>query len=514
MARKIRPQATTLLLPEPDVQLVFIEKNLDIMGFFIADEFRSRSRKKEGLTERTVAYTMTRNSRPHDLRFTLKGTSSGLPTATDKDVWNAMQSLMYKQRQRDGSIANPVNFIATDIFREMGILRNGLAYKKVTDCLTRFKETTISTTDVFYNSLRKRYNERHFSIVTKWEKVGASDLDGSDRSEYYTVFFDESIIDNLNVGYVLMENIVAYRRLTRPAAKVIIGNIHYWFGSTDKPFASRDYRDLCSLLGITCYKHKSKIEEKLGPSLDELVSIDYLKKWEVQRSAIKPGFKICFWAGPELLRILQIVRDKHSKKMSPITLQIEQKDLTLSSAQNDAITLMIHNGIAPAKATMLAQTNSPESINAQIAYGLHEIEIDKRGKSRLVNPPGYLIYRISSDLPIPISFLNERKKQKEAQDESVKSKFRDSMEMVYYQWKDQQINAEIETRFKSKQELSLKIKDVLDTQLRPNKLFSRFSEEGLMSQAVSLLRRDVAAEMLLPSFDEWFEEHPQGELFS
>ncbi len=513
MPRAKRAQEPLALTVPNDIQLVSLEKNLDIMGFFIADEFRGKNEERP--TERVVEYTMTRESRPHLLRYTLKGTSSGLPNSTDKDVWNAIQSLLYEQKKRDGFVSNPATFTARQVFHEMGAISNGLNYKKINDCLIRFKETTISSADVVYNSLRKKYNEKHFSVITRWEKVGASDLDGNDRNEFYQVSFDQTILDNLNVGYVLMENIVAYRKLTRPAAKVIIGNIYYWFGAADEPYASRDYKDLCNLLGITCYRHKSKIEEKLGPSLDELIDIGYLSKWEIQRSSIKVGFKVCMWAGPELLRVLKIVKEMHGQKQKslPAGAQVERE---LTESQKGAMNSLIEHGVKPNRAKELASLHSPESIYDQIEYGLTLIEADKRGRQKLDNPPGYLIWRINDNIPIPSSFFEARKREREARTEQElqqAERYRwDALNIEYVHWKDRQIEAEIEARFKSDQ-LDRKLDEIVKLQIRPNKVFERFTEKARRESAFQMLRRDIATELMLPNFEDWTKDHPQGELF-
>lgn len=516
MPRRKTSQAPLELTMPNDIQLVGFEKNLDIMGFFIADEFRGKSEERP--TERLIEYSLTRNGRPYLLRYTLKSTSSGLPNSTDKDVWNAVQSIIYRQKKDTGFIANPICFTARQTLDEMGVASNGANYKKINDCFTRFKETTITSADVVYNAIRKKYNEKHFSVFSRWEKAGASDLDGSDRNEFYQIWLDQIVLDNINIGYVQLEDFAAYKQLTRPAAKVLIGNLYFWFGAADGPYVARDYRDLCNLLGITCYKYKSRIKDKLGPSLNELIDIGYLTKWDVQPMSTKAvGFKICMWAGPEMVRVINAVKATKGQRSKALPSAIQAR-AELTDDQSDAMKALIGHGVAQTKARELALCHKPEDIQDQIEYGRIFIEDDTSGRRKLDNPPGYLIWRIAENVPIPASFYADRKHEKEtrAQREQSEKQQAESLreaclQAEYAQWKDRQIDAELQTRF-ANQNIETKL-DELESHIRKDKAFRNWSQKARRDQAMQMLRRDVAAEFMLPNFDEWLSDHPQSELF-
>lgn len=502
----------SVALTMPSERLVGFEKNLDIMGFFIADEFRGGNEGRP--TERSIEYSLTRNGRPYLLQYALKATSSGLPNSTDKDVWNALQSLIHQQKEEIGFVSNPICFTARQLLSEMGAPPNGSNYKKISDCFSRFKETTISSTDVVYNAVRKRYNERHFSVFSRWEKSGASGLDGSDRNERYQIWLDQIILDNINVGYVQLEDFAAYKLLTRPAAKILIGTLYFWFGAADNPYVTRDYKDLCNLLGITCYKHKSKIKEKLGPSLNELVAIGYLTKWDVQPMIAKAtGFKICMWAGPEIIRVISGIKVMKVRQSKSLRAGLEATT-KLTEGQNAAMAALVEQGVSSAKAQDLAMHYPSEHIRDQIEYGLDVIQADNNGRKRLDNPSGYLIWRITESVPIPASFFAARRQEQE--EENMEKERADNLRMTtlqleYAQWKDRQIDAELETRFVS-QDLDAKLNELTE-EIRKDKVFQNWSPAARKKQALQMLRRDVAAEFMLPNFDQWLVDHPQSELF-
>jgi hypothetical protein len=512
MPRAKRSQEPLALAMPSEIQLVGFEKNLDIMGFFIADEFRGKSDERRP-TERFIEYTLKREGRPYLLRYSLKGTSSGLPNSTDKDVWNAVQAIVQQQKLITGVIANPVCFTSMQVLNEMGVPANGSNYKKINDCFTRFKETTIGSSDVVYNAVRKKYNEKHFSVFSRWEKTGASGLDGSDRNEIYQIWLDQIILDNINSGYVQLEDLAAYKRLTRPAAKVLIGNLYFWFGAAEEPYVSRDYKDLCNLLGITCYQHKSKIKEKFGPSLNELIDIGYLSKWDIQLMTSKmSGFKICMWAGPEMVRVLNAVKELRRQKPKALSATVDLKT-ELSDSQQEAMEALIKQGVWESKARELALCNKLDYILAQIDYALIMIQTDHSSRKKLDNPSGYLVWRISDNIPIPSSFFQAKEREREYTKREAEKAREQALEFQFMLWKDQQIEIELQAQFPEGQGIESKIDELINTHIRPNKVFQRYSEKGRRESALQILKRDIAEELMLPNFEQWMVEHPQGELF-
>lgn len=502
-------EALALDIPN-ELQIIGFEKNLDIMGFFIADEFRGKTDERP--TERQIEYFLTRNGRPYQLRYTLKGTSSGLPNSTDKDVWNAVQSILFQQKRETRAISNPVSFTAMQVLNEMSVPANGSNYKKINDCFTRFKETTISSADVVYNAVRKKYNEKHFSVISRWEKTGASGLDGSDRNEIYQVWLDQNILDNLNIGYVQMEDFAAYKQLSRPTAKVLIGNLYFWFGAADESYVARDYTDLCNLLGITCYRQKSKIKEKFGPSLNELVRIGYLERWDIQRMSTKmTGYKICMWAGPEMVRVINTVKGMKRQKQKALAAAADVKK-ELTDEQKGAMEALVEQGVSQDRARDLALCHNPEYIRDQIEFGLTIIKDDRNGRRRLENPSGYLIWRIASDIQIPSAFFESRKRNRAQQKVQAESQRLSALHVEFVQWKERAIDAEIQASF-TKQELEEKVDEIYKMYILRDKTFQKWSREGRRNGAMQLLRRDIATELMLPSFDQWIIEHPQGQLF-
>jgi hypothetical protein len=74
-----------------------------------------------------------------------------------------------------------------------------------------------------------------------------------------------------------------------------------WFYASRGKEVEKDYGELCALLNVRCYQHVSKIKETMGLSLDDLVRIGYLKRWDVCSMSSKKGFKLVLSPGRAIL---------------------------------------------------------------------------------------------------------------------------------------------------------------------------------------------------------------------
>jgi hypothetical protein len=89
-----------------------------------------------------------------------------------------------------------------------------------------------------------------------------------------------------------------YQQLKNNIAKALIPLLQVWlYASREAGSFEKRYNELCQILNIRQYEHKSKIKEKLSPSLNELVGHGYLKAWEVEKTSDGKDFKLIFRHG-------------------------------------------------------------------------------------------------------------------------------------------------------------------------------------------------------------------------
>ena len=109
-------------------------------------------------------------------------------------------------------------------------------------------------------------------------------LNGTERQEHYEVVLEDWLSENLNQRYVIPEDFNAYKQLNRPTAKGIFGNLHLWCHASQGRPVEKDYPDLCSLPEYSSLSAPVKIKSTMGLALNELLTIKYLSKWDIQRS--------------------------------------------------------------------------------------------------------------------------------------------------------------------------------------------------------------------------------------
>jgi hypothetical protein len=97
----------------------------------------------------------------------------------------------------------------------------------------------------------------------------------------------------------------------------------------------------------------------MGLALNELVSIKYLSKWDVQQMSSKAGYKVVMVPGEELLSILNQSRSKRREGpgMGAHRPALAEPEVSRVSPQaKQAIDALKEYGVLPAKAALLAIT--------------------------------------------------------------------------------------------------------------------------------------------------------------
>jgi len=501
----LEQKSFSLIPVSGDVDLIRFETNLLQIGFFSAHDPR---RKRD--SSRSFEQTVTRNGQK--VRVTAKFNSSeelGLPSTADRDKFLALMKIVSEERSRVGTIQNPIRFSGYRLLKELGLTDAGQNYEEISNWGRRMATTTITSERVVYMSAKKRYAEKTIHVFRSFARVGESKRDGSDRTEAYEVQLEDWLLENLNHGYVVPEDFSAYKKLTRPTAKGIFGNLHLWFHASQGRAVEKDYNELCHFLSIKAYPHASKIKETMGQSLDELVSVGYLSAWQLQPMTTKLGFKFILLPGQMLLRVISISQRKQLAETAG------SSTVELSDAQRTALDALIQTGVSTSRAKSLVCQFDPELMLEQIEYAQWQIEVDAKGRRKIENPAGFVIYYIESGLAVPGDFQTSRQKReikilKVQHEREREEEYR--MQEKYFKWKDKLIHDELDARYTA-DELKRKLQEIISQRQRSDGHFQRLSGVPLENLALAFLRKDVVNEMSLPAFEEWRKEQVQGNLF-
>lgn len=515
MARR-SPKTESTLITLPDaVDLIRFEKNLLQIGFFGAHERRGNHLASSRRIEQWV------NRAGKKIKVSAEFRSSdalGLPTTSDRDKYMAFMKLAMESKLRTGAITNPIRFSGYSLLNVLGQCDSGENYEALNSWGMRMADTTITSEQVIYSSLRKRYMNKTVHVFRSFTRLGASNLNDSNKTDVFEVELEDWLLENLNESFVVPEDFAMYRKLARPTAKGIFVYLYLWFFASQGKEVEKDYTELCALLNVRTYEHISKIRETMGLSLADLVKIDYLESWDIKPMSSKSGYKLVLTPGRAIKQVLLATKRKQ------LASAVAPSAHTLSESRELARVALIEQGVSEPKAGELARKLEPLSLLERVEYVKFQIQSDR--KNSIKNPAGYLISFVEGEQQIPPTFQTKRQTQAaeeyrlELEAMRVEENDRELVQMQlaeeYKKWQSAEADEVIARQFEGK--LLTKRLMELSNQLRgENKtlaaMLDRMAPELRHAELMRVLRREVLKELSLPSLEEWKSTNPQGDLF-
>lgn len=501
--RRIAADTPAALVPLSDaVDLIRFEKNLLQIGFFGAHDTRHNNQ-----STRRIEQWVNRDGQKIRVSAEFRGSAAlGLPSTSDRDKFIAFMKIAMDRRALLGRIENPIRFTGYQMLKELGLSFSGENYEDINRWGQRMADTTISSEQVIYLAVRKRYANQTVHVFRSFRRAGQSDLEDSGRAEHYEVVLEDWLLENLNQSYVVPEDFNSYRKLKRPTAKGIFGYLHLWFHASQGRPVEKNYAELCTLLNIPAYRYISKIKETMGRSLDELVDIGYLARWDVCNMVTKQGFKLVMHPGTELLGVL-------ANSQRKIGQETDSAEVQLSGRQAAALQALLDRGVMKTKALALLRGQNPDVIIDQVEFAEFLIAKDKRGK--IENPAGFIIYMIENGGPVPANFpssrrIRDRQAAAGSEDEAYGNRIR--LEEAYNTFVQGEVEAELARRLPG-DERERRIKEVIRDRGREDPVFFSMHREAQREFAERSLWAEVRQEVTLPSFDEWKDSARQLDLF-
>ena len=492
---------SSLLLPVvvEKVDLIRVEKSLHSLGFFASTAHREISR--------TILQVFRRpdGQRIH-AKAVIEGIPSlGLPTTADRDKYMAFMKFALDQREFQGQVQNPIRFSGADMIKLLRLRKGGFHYDEINDWCKRMVATTIMSESSIFLADRRQYATDTFHVFDRVVLVGEELNDGT-RSEFYQVYLSQWQLTNLNQGYLLPLDFNAYLKLKRDISKALFGHLSVWFYASRGQTIEKNYTDLCQLLNVRAYQHLSKARSVLEPSLEELVDIGYLSSWELTRTARGADFKLTLSPGKRLLSL-----PNFSAVVNP------EARAALEAKLPAWVGELIERGVAERKARQLALDIADEQpVSDQIEYAEHLIQQDRRGRGKIANPAGFLVWAVENNLSVPPDFETTRKRRlREAHEEAANDqRFRIlQLKNEYDAYADQQISQYLDRNYPTER-LDAALRDHLKTIRREQpEWFGRAPEAARLELAKSRLRAAIRDLLNLPAFERWMAQNTQERLF-
>lgn len=501
---------TAIALPDA-IDLIRFEKNLLQIGFFSAHDRRSESPDLSRRIEQWVNRDGKKIRASAEFRSTL-----GLPSTADRDKYMAFMKIAMERKAFEGELVNPIRFSGYSMLKALGLSDSGANYEDLNQWGMRMADTTITSEQIIYSSSRRKFMNKTVHVFRSFTRVGESDLNGESQTVQFAVELEDWLLENLNQSYVVPEDFTQYRKLIRPTAKGIFVYLYVWFYASRGKEVEKDYGELCALLNVRCYQHASKIRETMGLSLDDLVSIGYLKVWDIKPMVSKKGFKLVLTPGRA---ILEVIASTQRRQLA----QARTEHGQLSPAQEQVKAALLARGIAEDKALAITRVHDPEIVEEKIEF--LDAEIGRDGGKRIKNPAGFIISFIDGAKTVPHTFESQKKRaeRRALLDEQEKERdARISAELAnmefrsrYEAWCQDRADEAIEEMYTSV-ELERRLKKIraeVSKDQRIGQVLDRFTAELRREQLMRVLRKEVASELSLLTFEEWAETQGQGLLF-
>jgi hypothetical protein len=498
-----REQLVLPVSPPAARTIVRVEKNVNTFGFFTPSSRRLRTASKS-----VVLQVRTDDGQRVQARATIYPAAElGLPTTADQDKYFAFQKIVEQIRRERGAVVNPVSFSSAALLEILGMTDGGRNYREIWEWLRRMTLTGVESEGIVYFSGRKKYARDLFHVFQRSVAVGEVLEDGTVAEDNY-VWLSEWQLENVNNRHTLPIDYDVYRTLQSHIAKAFVPLLQIWFyASRRDQCAERKYSDLCSLLGLKRFSALSRIRQQLGPSLDELREKGIVSNWEIMKTTDEADYKLCLWAGRAFVSPAD-VRVAEGPERLPL----------MSARENEIVQALVERGVREDRARQLL-IDLPEEQPAmdQMEWGDYEIQRKAKTREPILNPPGFYVYLLTCNYPVPAGFETSHKRALraqaqqndaearagEAQRELEMYEQRERYEAFLVEETDAHINgkmtpAAVEQRTREHM-----------ARIQAGAPQYRWPEATLRGFALRKLREEIAAELDLPGFEEYAQKRAE-----
>jgi hypothetical protein len=507
---------TPLIEIMPRQRFIQTEFNLQRIGFFSARE----DRKGVPPFKRTYPISVTTDGIRVQQIIELEGTR-GLPGSADRDKWWAFLGIAERQRDARGMLNNPISFSGYEFLQELGVSDAGRNYDEILVWGERMTHTAITSRQVIYFTMSDTYADETVHVFARFKRLKEhrktkKGVASRDMEARYEVHLADWLLANLNRDYTIPEDIIAYRKLVRPIAKTIFPMLPWWFASIKKPFFSKDYEELCLLLGIKCHDSLSQITRTLSPSLNELVEIDHASRWQIQRSVTGNGYNVVLWPGAGVMPSVKRMPQLKRLEISNGTRDIQDAAVLVQDEAVDAkevVAEVAKLGITKKAAENLLKQFAPSRILDFAEYMTQRVATDT--KRKIINPAGLLVCLLREGDEVPDGFITSRVRRRLEEEKANAQENRmlsQTQQVEYLTWREQQVENEVVLRYPG-DAYSQKLTEVIAEHAKSDKQFATRTPHQRTNLAATLLRKGVRDKMSLPSFEMWCTTHSQYGLF-
>src|SRR5262245_21925435 len=491
-----------------------LDKNLASLWFFTPSSQRIKREKAK-----TVRFSRIVDGERTDASATIVPSAlHGLPITADQDKFLALQEWVRLQRPSGAVVTNPVRFSSAAILRTLGLCDSGRNHLEVSEWLDLMASTTIISEGAVYLSGTRRWARDRFRVFERAVSRGQQFEDGSVAERNY-VWLSDWQLQNINNRYLLPIDLNVYQDLRTHIARALVLHLQIWlYASQRAQVFEKRYTDVCQLLSLRAYDHRSKIVEKLGPALDELATHGYLAMWQIARTADARNFKLVLRHGPlfsadhspsRQLGQASGVRSSdgalagHAAVTADVDVAV-QVDVAAEDARVAALQALTERGVTTRKARQLLVGTIPaQDVLRQLEWG--DFVIARAVAGTFWNPAGFYVALVRDNLEPPAYFLSARQKveRDEAHRAYVEERARrHRLNEAYQHYREREASDFIAAMESSEREHRVAAEG---QDIRSRFPSMSWTPESLRSVAEAALRAKLAAELPLMDFGTFVE---------
>lgn len=276
------------------------EMHLLLKPFFLLDKHADRFKPIE------YVYSVVENGKAVRRGWWVEPHSKyGLPGSFDRDVTIAIYEIVNEVYFSKGCPVPEIMPIGTlrDFATRLGIAASGQNFAAIKESLKRLQHTLCTAEETFFDSKKRRYVSLSFRLLKGVIFTGEDNGFGTSAEEN-CVSFDESVLRNLNSGYVMVIDVDSVSSLKTSTAKQLYAHLAYRFFVEAQEGVTcwvADYSWLTVHLGVKQHSELWRAKQQLDPAHSDLLALGYISsfQWDGWRVIYRPGI---VWQGEQLRR--------------------------------------------------------------------------------------------------------------------------------------------------------------------------------------------------------------------
>jgi hypothetical protein len=338
-----------------------------------------------------------------------------------------------------------------------------------------------------------------FHIFDKVIFVSEDTGDGT-TAQSNLIWLNDTIVRNINGGYVCPLDSDLYFSLKKPTAKALLKMfMEIFYATGNQPYIMPRYSTICRRWSLAEQSWKSLAEQHLGPALKELQQQNFISQYSFDKiPGIDNDWHIKVWKGKVWLNYYATIADRSTNKYLASQQPLIERSESLSAADRidvDEVTkALVTLSMDKKTASYLVRKFGAEKVRDCITKFRIKSKADSLG-------PGYLKNMIvkadHEDIKAFVDRYDQVTKKKEVKDDKTK-KLSDAKE-IYYEQKERAVQIAL-AEMAEEERMQY---DHEATQMTRMVGIEIVDKANLFKNLVHV----VAESIKFPTFKEWTQSH-------